>query len=87
MTLCKYIALVKTKQNEHIDHEECFTQEEVEFRDSASARVATPDYTNKKVRIMTDSINILLIFNCVAIQLRKSRIAMNLKWTCLIIAF
>ena len=41
--------LVKTKQNENVDHEERFTPEEVEFGDSTSALGATLDSNNDGV--------------------------------------
>ena len=39
--------LVETKQNEHVDHGECFTKGEVEYGDIISARGATPGSNNK----------------------------------------
>ena len=39
--------IVKINQNEHIDHEEHFTQEEMEQGDSTSTRGATPNITDK----------------------------------------
>ena len=78
MTLCKSIAWLRQSKTNTSDNEEFFKLEKVEFGDSTSARGATPDSIDKKVRTATYRIKKLRL-NCEGILDKKSQISKNSK--------